>query len=81
MVLREKHGPEIDTIISRYAQKRSAVLPVLYIAQDEYGHLTDAAIREVAQILDISVNTIDVHMAQALKKISEVINLSFIKTK
>src|SRR6266545_301012 len=53
MVLREKHGPEIDTIISRYAQKRSAVLPVLYIAQDEYGHLTDAAIREVAQILDL----------------------------
>ena len=29
------------------------MLPVLYIAQDEYGHLTDAAIREVAQILDL----------------------------
>ena len=53
MSLREKHGPEIDTIISRYAQKRSAVLPILYIAQDEYGHLTDAAIREVAQLLDL----------------------------
>ena len=53
MVLREKHGPEIDTIISRYAQKRSAVLPILYIAQDEYGHLTDAAIREVAQLLEL----------------------------
>ncbi len=53
MSLREKHGPAIDTIISRYAQKRSAVLPVLYIAQDEYGHLTDAAIREVAQLLDL----------------------------
>jgi RNA polymerase sigma-70 factor (family 1) len=37
--------------------------------------------KEVAQILDISVNTIDVHMAQALKKISEVINLSFVKSK
>ncbi|MFY0256202.1 RNA polymerase sigma factor [Chitinophaga sp. 30R24] len=37
--------------------------------------------KEVAQILDISVNTIDVHMAQALKKISEVINLSFVKIK
>ena len=53
MSLREKHGPEIDTIISRYAQKRSALLPVLYIAQDEYGHLTDAAIREVADILEL----------------------------
>ncbi|HVI43354.1 MAG TPA: RNA polymerase sigma-70 factor [Chitinophaga sp.] len=36
--------------------------------------------KEVAQILDISVNTIDAHMAQALKKISEVINLSFIRS-
>src|ERR687883_1900975 len=53
MALREKHGPEIDTILSRYANRRSALLPVLYIAQDEYGHLTDAAIREVAQILDL----------------------------
>ncbi|MCW3465587.1 RNA polymerase sigma factor [Chitinophaga nivalis] len=36
--------------------------------------------KEVARILDISVNTIDVHMAQAMKKISEVINLSFLKS-
>jgi len=53
MSLRDKHGQEIDTIISRYAQKRSAVLPILYIAQDEYGHLTDPAIRQVAEILDL----------------------------
>jgi NADH-quinone oxidoreductase subunit E len=53
MPLREKHGPEIDAIVGRYAQKRSAVLPLLYVAQDEYGHLTDAAIREVAGILEL----------------------------
>lgn len=53
MALREKHGPEIDTILSRYASRRSAVLPILYIAQDEYGHLTDEAIREVASLLDL----------------------------
>jgi len=53
MALRDKHGPEIDTILSRYADRRSAVLPVLYIAQDEYGHLTDEAIREVADVLDL----------------------------
>lgn len=51
MTLREKHGAEIDTIIAKYAQKRSAVLPLLYVAQDEYGYLTDGAIREVAEIL------------------------------
>ena len=51
MALREKHGQQIDTILARYAQKRSAVLPLLYVAQDEYGYLTDAAIREVAEII------------------------------
>lgn len=51
MALRDKHGDEIDSILARYLQKRSAVLPLLYIAQDEYGYLTDAAIREVAEII------------------------------
>src|SRR5215213_3812538 len=58
MSLREKHGSEIDTILSRYADRRSAVLPVLYIAQDEYGHLTDAAIREVAEILGLAATDV-----------------------
>src|SRR5690242_1210369 len=53
MSLQEKYASEIDSILSRYAQKRSAVLPLLYIAQDEYGYLTDSAIREVAGILDL----------------------------
>lgn len=53
MSLIEKHGVEIDSIVSRYPQKRSAVLPLLYIAQDEYGYLTDAAVREVAAILEM----------------------------
>ena len=53
MALRDKHGPEIDTILSRYADRRSAVLPILYIAQDAYGHLTDEAIREVADLLGL----------------------------
>jgi NADH-quinone oxidoreductase subunit E len=50
MSLREKHGQEIDTVLARYARPQSAVLPLLYIAQDEYGHLTDEAIREVAEL-------------------------------
>jgi NADH-quinone oxidoreductase subunit E len=53
MALREKHGEEIDSILARYDQRRSAVIPLLYVAQDEYGHLTDDAIREVAGILDL----------------------------
>jgi NADH-quinone oxidoreductase subunit E len=53
MALYEKYQAEIDSILARYPQKRSAVLNILYIAQDEYGYLTDPAIREVADILDM----------------------------
>lgn len=53
MPLREKYSQEIETILARYPQKRSAVLPLLYVAQDEYGYLTEPAVREVAEILDL----------------------------
>lgn len=52
-MLKEQYADEIQTILSRYAQKRSAVLALLYIAQDAYGHLTDASIREVAEIIGV----------------------------
>jgi len=43
MSLRQTHGAEIDAILARYPHKRSAILAFLYIAQDTYGRLTDAA--------------------------------------
>jgi NADH-quinone oxidoreductase subunit E len=52
MSLRQQHGAEIDAIL-RYRQKRSAILALLYVAQDAYGRLTDEAIREVATIIDV----------------------------
>lgn len=54
MSLRQTHGAEIDAILARYPQKRSAILSLLYIAQDVYGQLTDAAVREVAEIIDVN---------------------------
>ena len=55
-VLRERHAAEIDAILARYPEeeRRSAVMPLLYLAQHEYGHLHSAAIDEVAEILGIS---------------------------
>jgi NADH-quinone oxidoreductase subunit E len=53
MSLRQQHGAEIDAILARYPQKKSAILALLYIAQDTYGQLTDEAVREVAQIIDV----------------------------
>ncbi|MSP11460.1 MAG: NAD(P)H-dependent oxidoreductase subunit E [Chloroflexi bacterium] len=44
---------EIDGLIKKYATKRSAIMPVLYIAQAEYGYLTHEAIDEVARILEL----------------------------
>jgi NADH-quinone oxidoreductase subunit E len=52
-MLLETHQSEIEAIIARFASKRSAVLPLLYLAQDTYGHLHAAAVREVAAILDL----------------------------
>jgi NADH-quinone oxidoreductase subunit E len=54
-VLLEKFRSEIESILSKYPpeRKRSAVLPILYLAQKEYGYCTTAAIEEVADILDL----------------------------
>jgi NADH-quinone oxidoreductase subunit E len=54
--LRERHAAEIEAILARYPadQRRSAVMPLLYLAQHEYGFLQPAAIDEVAEILGIS---------------------------
>ena len=52
-MLKQKYASEIDTLLARYAQPRSAVLPMLFMAQDEYGHLTPDAVREVADVLSL----------------------------
>jgi NADH-quinone oxidoreductase subunit E len=41
-------------IISRYPEKRSAVMPLLYLAMAEEGHLTDKGMEEVADWCDIT---------------------------
>jgi NADH-quinone oxidoreductase subunit E len=52
-MLREKYAQEIDGILARFPTKRSAVLPLMHLAQSEYGHLDNDAMAEVAQILDL----------------------------
>jgi NADH:ubiquinone oxidoreductase subunit E len=41
-------------IISRYPEKRSAVMPLLYMAMAEEGYLTEAGMEEVARWCDIT---------------------------
>ncbi len=56
MSLTEKYPNEVKKILSKYPPeyKRSAVMPLLYLAQREEGYLTKGAMKDVARIVDIS---------------------------
>jgi NADH-quinone oxidoreductase E subunit len=53
MVLSEKYAGEVEAILAKYPDKRSAVLPLMYLAQQEYGYMSQAAMAEVAAMLDL----------------------------
>lgn len=42
-----------DKIIAKYPQKRSATLPLLHLAQEELGYISDAAMKWIAAKLEI----------------------------
>lgn len=52
-MLAEKHKDRIDKIFAKYPDRRSAVMPLLYVAQEEYGYVTQQALEEVAAMCDI----------------------------
>lgn len=49
----EKYTERIERHLAKYETKRSAVMPLLYIAQEEYGWVSPEGIDEVAEILDL----------------------------
>lgn len=49
MDLKEK----VEEIAGRYPERRSALLPALFLAQKKYGYLTKEAMEEVASILGL----------------------------
>jgi NADH-quinone oxidoreductase E subunit len=53
-MLCEKYKDEIEQILSRYPVKRSALIPLLYLAQQEHGYVTEAAMKEIAQLLKLT---------------------------
>ena len=58
--LLKKHAHEIETILTKYPpdQKRASVMPLLHLAQQEYGYITQDAMREVAEIAEIDVTEV-----------------------
>src|SRR5262245_31905392 len=55
-VYTEEHRRRFDEIVTRYPpdRRRSAVLPALYLAQQQQGYVTANAIRHVAELLGIT---------------------------
>jgi len=53
-VLKEKYRDQIEKTLGKYPDKRSAVMPLLYMAQEAYGHLSTEAIDAVAEICALS---------------------------
>ncbi len=43
----------IEEIVERYPNRRSAIMPALFLAQEEYSHLSSKVFLEVAGILDV----------------------------
>ncbi len=60
MSLAEKYPNEVKQILGRYPPeyKRSAVMPLLYLAQREEGYITKGAMQEIADMLEIGVTEV-----------------------
>ena len=56
MSLIEKYPKEVEKILAKYPpeHKRSAVMPLLYLAQREEGYVDNHAVRDIAKMLDIT---------------------------
>lgn len=52
-MLKEKRAADIEKVLAKYPpeRKRSAIMPLLYLAQEEYGYCSPEAMREVAEII------------------------------
>ncbi len=55
-MLAEKYPDEVKRILAKYPpeQKRSAVMPLLYLSQRADGFVTKAALEDIAKMLDIT---------------------------
>lgn len=59
--LTRKYSEEIDTILAKYPEnfRKSAVMPLLYLAQRECGFLTRQHVNDVAEITGLSTTDVD----------------------
>jgi len=58
MSLVEKYSDEVKAIFAKYPVKRSAVMPLLYLAQREEGYIKKESMQEIAKLLDLDVTEV-----------------------
>ena len=58
--LQQKYGEEIERVLAKYPadQKRSAVMPLLYIAQREHGYVTREQLGQIGEIIGVSATDV-----------------------
>ena len=49
---------KFQTFVSRYPVKRSALIPMMLYAQDEYGHLSNEILEEIARRLSLNMTEV-----------------------
>ena len=56
MSLEKKYAKQVKQILAKYPpeHKRSAVMPLLYLAQREEGYVNKESMKDIAKILDIT---------------------------
>jgi NADH-quinone oxidoreductase E subunit len=54
LMLQDKYKDEIAEILSRYPVRRSALIPLLYLAQREEGFVSESAMKEIAGLLRLT---------------------------
>lgn len=45
---------QLDEVLTRYPTKRAALLPALWMVQEAHGWISDQAMMEVAEVLDLT---------------------------
>tara|TARA_Y100000758_G_scaffold274214_1_gene217975 strand:- start:42 stop:536 length:495 start_codon:yes stop_codon:yes gene_type:complete len=53
-VFSQKAGEFIEWLLGRYPDKQAALLPVLRLAEEEFGNIDDASVMLVAETLELS---------------------------
>ena len=57
-MLAENHPDEIKAIFAKYPVKRSAVMPLLYLAQREEGYIQKESMQKIAAMLELDVTEV-----------------------